>query len=311
MKRFLVPAMMAAALLSGAAPAAAVTPPPLPAASTSFNAGSLHVDVYGTAGKPALVFIPGLTCGPWEWSRQIALFAPDYRIYALTLPGFDGLAAISTPPFATVSADFWKMLAAQHIDKPVVIGHSLGGTTGILLAEQHSNLLRGVIAVDGLPLLPGLDKMTPAQRQTAATQMQTMMGAASTPAAFESAEKTYVLPYLMTSPQDVAAVAPLVSRSDPAGTSAWLAADMEQDLRPGLTAITVPLFEIAPFDPTLDPRNPQSPFATSADKQAYYTSLLAGDATAKVQMVPNSRHFIMYDQPQALDALLQSDLKAM
>jgi pimeloyl-ACP methyl ester carboxylesterase len=294
MKRFLLAAALA--VFAATASAQATVPPPLPAPAKSFDAGSLHVDVYGTPGRRALVFIPGLTCGPWAWSGEIARLSPAYTIYALTLPGFDGHPTINTPLFQTVSADFWTLLQTESIVKPTVIGHSLGGTLAIMLAEQHSDKLAGVISVDGLPTFPGMDRMTADQRAQAGAQMTAAMAQASTPAQFAAMEKTYVLPNLMTSADDIAVVAPLTARSDPAATAAWTSEDLAIDLRPQLTKVSTPLLVIAPFDAAFEGKV----LPDAAAKRSYYESLLANDPAADVQMIEASRHFIMYDQPQKL-----------
>lgn len=227
-------------------------------------------------------------------------------MYALTLPGFDGVKPVAGPLFARVSNDFWQLLQSQNVAHPVLIGHSLGGTLGIMLAEQHSERLGGVLAVDGMPIFPGMERQTPAQRAQAAMQIATMLASASTPAQFEMAERTYSLPYMVTSAGDVNAIAPLAARSDAAASGAWMAEDMQLDLRPNLHDITVPLLEVAPYDPAVDSR-----FAASAAaKQASYAGLLAGDPSAKVQIIEHSRHFIMYDQPAALDAAIRNFLNS-
>jgi len=288
MKLTIAAGVLAAAALSFTAPASASLPPPLPRPNTSFQSGSLHVDVYGTAGKPALIFIPGLLCGPWEWAGEIAQFSRKYTIYALTLPGFDGRPAIPGPLFPRVTADFWSMLDAQRIERPTVIGHSLGGTLAIVLGEQHPQRLRAIVAVDGLPVFPGMENLSAEQRQAAAQRLSAALASARNPQAFEQTEKTYVLPALMSSPGDVAAVAPLMAKSDPQAAAQWAAEDLRMDARADLSKITVPLLEIAP-EGALVP---------------YYKTLVAGDPTATVEAVGNSRHFIMYDQPQALHALI-------
>lgn len=301
MNRALMTAAFAACVSFAAAPAYAAGQPPLPKPAASFEAGSMHVDVYGETGKPAIVFIPGLTCGPWEFSREIAQFAPKYTVYALTLPGFDGQPALQTQtPFETVSSDFWTMLQTHSIQKPIVVGHSLGGTLAIDLAEQHPERLAAIVAADGLPVFPGFENMTAAQRAQAGERMKTMMSQAQTPAQFQFAEQTYVLPALMTSPADIAAVAPLVAKSDPKATGVWAAEDTAMDLRPGLKNISVPLLEIAPYDPVTE----ASHFKNAPALRAYYASLLAGAPRAQVQVVENSRHFMMYDQPERFDAIL-------
>lgn len=305
MRRFFLASILAIGWLGAAAPARAAIPPPLPAATDSFDAGSLHVNMYGTAGRRAVVFIPGLTCGPWEWSGEINQLDSKYTVYALTLPGFDGRPAIKSPLFATVSADFWTMLQTHNIVKPVVIAHSMGGTLAILLAEQNPGKLGGVISVDGLPTFPGMDRMTADQRAQAAAQMTAAMASATTPEQFAAMEKNYVLPTLMTSPEDIAAVAPLTARSDPAATAAWTTEDIGLDLRKDLTKITTPLLVIAPYDAALESKV----LPDAAAKKSYYETLLANDPAANVQTIEPSRHFVMYDQPQKLHDAIATFLR--
>lgn len=296
MRRLVLACALALSVLSSATPAFA----------ESFQSGSLKVDVYGAAGKPALVFIPGLTCGPWEWSREIARYAPAYRIYALTLPGFDGQPGAKTPLVTTVEADFWNLLETRQIKNPTLIGHSLGGTLAISLAEQHPDRLRAVIAVDGLPIFPGMDFMSEAQRNTMAAQTAAMM--AATPQAQFAESQKRTLPYLVTSPKDVDAIANAAAKTDPLVAAEWAKEDLLADFRPQLKNAAVPILEIAPFDPKLDPFGPAK-FADAAAKQRYYESLFAGAPQAKVHVIQPSRHFIMYDQPAALDAALDAALR--
>jgi pimeloyl-ACP methyl ester carboxylesterase len=309
MKRPVFASVLAAITLWFSTPSQAAAPPELPKAAASFNAGSLHVDVYGTAGKPAVVFIPGLTCGPWEWSSEIRQFAQDYMIYALTLPGFDGNAPASGDPFTTATADFWTMLQQHNVVKPIVIGHSLGGTLGFLLAEQHPDRLRGLIAVDGMPVFPGMELAAPADRKAIAARMSAMLASISTPAQFEFAEKAYSLPYMVTAKSDIESIARLAARSDPKATARWMQDDVALDLRPQLSTITIPVLEIAPFDAQSDPARPAK-IASAEAKQAYYASLLAGDPSAAVAVIEPSRHFVMYDQPRKLHAVIVRFLRS-
>ena len=307
MKRLVLTSALALSTLCFSTPVCAAIPPPLPNPSSSFRAGGMRVDVYGTPGKQALIFIPGLTCGPWEWSGEIAQAGASYTIYALTLPGFDGNPSVQAHPFETVSADFWKMLAQHAITKPILIGHSLGGTLGIMLAEQHSDRLRGVVAVDGLPVFPGSERQSLQERAAGAQRFGAMLSSVSTPQQFELAEKMYSLPYMMTSKDDIASAARLSAKSDPKASGAWAAEDFTLDLRPQLNNVRVPILEIGPYDPMLE----KTLFRDAAAKQAYYASLLSNDATAKVEIVEDSRHFIMYDQPGRLHAALAAFLQTL
>jgi pimeloyl-ACP methyl ester carboxylesterase len=108
---------------------------------------------------------------------------------------------------------------------------------------------------------------------------------------------------LVTSKADVDAIAHLSAKSSPQATAQWVQTDMLLDLREQLSQITIPLLEIAPFDPQFDPEGSAKTPSAQA-KQAYYASLLSGVASARVTVVQPSRHFIMYDQPQQLHTVL-------
>ncbi len=286
--------------------AAAAIPPPLPTPVAAFDVGSLHVSQYGT-GAQALIFIPGLTCGPWEWSGQINHFAPQYTVYALTLPGFDGQRPIGGPLFATTTADFWRFLDERHIVKPVVIGHSLGGTMGFMLGTQHPKRLGGVISLDGLPVFPAAVFM-PAASMAAMAARVAAQTAAMTPAQFAAYEQKTVLPDYVTSAQDVAAIAALVAKSNPAASGRWFQEDLTLDLRPELPKATVPILLLAPYDATADA---QFRIPSMEAKRGFYAGIVKGAPNVTITMIPNARHFAMYDQPDAVTNDIASFLTSL
>ena len=283
-----------------------------PAAVVSFESGTLHVDVYGH-GPRSVVLIPGLASGPWAWYGTIdALLAGDgsgrYTIYSLTLPGFDGrLPSEKAPLFDTFAIDFWALLADKNISKPVVVGHSLGGTLAIALAEEHPERLAGIVAVDGLPVFPGLANATPAQRQAVAQQIYATF--AGLDAAGElSAERTYMASVATNQPALVDEMAADAARSDAKSIGEWASEDALTDLRPALNRITIPFLEIMPYNPpdAVPPTN-----YTQAQTQAFYESLLAGAPTARVLAIAPSRHFVMLDRPDAFDTALTQFLTSV
>jgi len=290
--------------LFASAPAFAAVPPPMPAASATFDVGSIHVQQFGS-GPKSLIFIPGLTCGPWEWSGEIGRLASRYTVYALTLPGFDGQPSVAAPLFPRVTGDIWTLIAQRHIEKPVVIGHSLGGTTGFMLATQHPERLGGVIALDGLPIYPTDVFSTPdkvaAMADAAAAKM-----AAIPQAEFAAYEKSGSIPYLVTAPADVDAISALTGKSDPKAAAQWFKEDLELDLRPQLVAATVPILLLAPYDAALEGKY----LPNAAAKQAFYAGIVKNAPQASVVVIPNARHFAMYDQPKATSDAIDAFLAA-
>jgi pimeloyl-ACP methyl ester carboxylesterase len=300
-------AVLAIALTFGAVSGApAATLPPAPTPSASFDAGSLHVDRYGS-GPQALVLVPGLASGPWTWYGTIAHFSAQYTIYAITLPGFDGRPATSkTPLFATFAADFWQMLADKNIASPVVVGHSLGGTLAFLLAQQHPERLRAIVAVDGLPVFPLLAGKT-AQERAAMAQQAAAQYASLDPAKALAYETNFMRTIGTRDASLVGTTAALEAKSDPKAVAAWLEEDLTADLRPNLSKISIPTLEIMPYDAAF-----YASFGLSeAANLAFYRSLVAGAPYARVAVISPARHFAMLDQPDAFYALLTQFLSSL
>jgi pimeloyl-ACP methyl ester carboxylesterase len=299
-------ALLLAAPLAASAPlaAAAASLPTLPAADAQFDAGSLHVSRFGHGD--AVVLLPGLTTGPWEWSDLIRHLAPSHTVYAVALPGFDGRPAATPPLFARVTADFWAMLDAQKIARPVVIGHSLGGTLAILLGEQHPEKLRAIVALDGLPVFPGMESLTAEQRAGAGQQASAQIAGQSHDRllAFEKQYMRSAGGVLDAQLSDQ--IAELEANSDANATAQWLREDLASDTRAGLAKITVPLLEIVPYN---EPDLANSPAKYTEDqKVGYYRTLLSGAPRLQVVSISPARHFAMFDQPDKLDAIVDGFL---
>ena len=300
-------AVSAALALVAPLGASAASPPAAPNIDASFDGGSIQIDRYGKGDAgDAVVLLPGLTAGTWEWFDTIRHLAPSHTVYAVSLAGFDGHRPATPPLFDRFTSDFWSFIATQHVARPVIVGHSLGGTLAILLGEQHPERLRGIVALDGMPLLPGMERVNAEQRATGAQGVATQI-AAETHAQLLDYEKGYMRgPGGVLDPDLADQLAELEARSDPPTVAEWLLEDLTGDLRPDLAKISVPLLEIAPYNA---PDIMNAPVQYSADDKAqYYGTLLAG--APKLQVIPISpaRHFAMYDQPRQFFAILDTFL---
>ncbi len=280
---------------------AMAAPPP----SATFDAGSVHVEQYGS-GSPALVLIPGLTDSGKVWDATVAHYAGSHTIYVLTLPGFGGRPAIAAPMIDTVVRDIGGFL--PRAGKPVVIGHSLGGFLAIRLAERYSNLIAGAVSIDGLPVFAGMDTLSADTRAAIAGKAASQIATLS-PAQFEAGQKQQLA--YMTKPANVDTALTFSQGADVPATAEYMKEMLSADIRPDLPKVTVPLLLMGPFDAAIDPQNPYVPETTSSAKQAYYSKLIAGDPKAKVVIIDDSRHFIMLDQPAAFYAALDAFLASV
>ena len=292
---------MRTVVFAGAACALALLTPAFGAAPpASFEVGALTVEQ--TEGKgPPLIFIPGLASGSWTWKAEAKRLSAGHAIYLVTVAGFDGRKAVPGTTLDSLSNDLRTLIESRHLDKPVLVGHSMGGTLAMSFATEHSNLISGVVAVDGLPVFPGTesagDRGAFAQRARAQIENQT-------PEQFAAYQQTYMKQVGSIDEGKAKTIAELSSRSDPRAVGDFAAQLLMLDLRPKLGAIKVPVIEISPFN--------APDFAAmgvdEAGKTNYYRMLLGGIERLEVLSVSPARHFVMFDQPEKFAAALDQAL---
>lgn len=270
-----------------------------------FESGGLLVERHGRRGRP-LVLIPGLGSGAWVWQETIRQLREDYTLYVVTLPGFDGRPAPQGAPFEGARAALRELIAARKLDKPVLVGHSMGATLAFALAQDLGGGIGGVVALDGLPVFPGTENMPPEQRPQAAAGVRARL-ASSPPQAYAEQQRAYMRGQGVLDIGKADDLTALALRSDREAVGAYMADVLALDLRPGLARITAPVLVLAPyyeFDAMQDSM-------TMAAKVEHYRSLLEGAPRVEVVPIAPARHFLMIDQPQAVTAQLRQFLKRL
>lgn len=299
-------AALALGTLPGAHAADAVPTPNRYAATIApaerFEIGGVLVERHGSGGRP-LILIPGLASGSWVWQDTVRAFAPDHAVYVLTLPGFDGRPPAGPAPFAAARAAVEDLIASRHLDKPVIVGHSLGGILALAVAEDKPAAVGGIVSIDGLPVMPGTEDMPPQQRDQFADRTRLQIGR-QPPALFAQQQQAYMRTIGVLDMSRADALAQLTARSDPASVGAWAADVLTLDLRPGLKTIQAPVLTIVPY---LDLDSAQQGL-TPAAKADYYRALMEGTPKLQVVTVAPARHFAMFDQPEAVTAAIRTFL---
>ncbi|HUH26959.1 alpha/beta hydrolase [Gelidibacter sp.] len=107
-------------------------------------------------GKQALFFIPGFASSGEVWEDTLTPFEENFTCYTFTMAGFAGEA-----PQNPITFDHWKSEIANYIKKeninrPILIGHSMGGGLALALAADYPELIEKIVVVDGLPALMAL-----------------------------------------------------------------------------------------------------------------------------------------------------------
>lgn len=109
-------------------------------------------------GKKAIIFIPGFACSGEVWSETKKEFENEYTCYALTMAGFAGVKPQPNMSFKNWASSIVHFIKENKIDKPILVGHSMGGGLAMAIASDFPELVSKLIVVDALPCLQALSK---------------------------------------------------------------------------------------------------------------------------------------------------------
>jgi len=243
---------------------------------------------------PAVILIPGLASSGDVWQSTVETLQNDYQLHILTLAGFAGTAPL---PSAQWQGGFLKRqqqailhyIAEQQLDRPVVIGHSLGGYLALALAANASDKIGGAINVDGLPALGALFA------QTAAAANQNATSESQAPQPSTGFDPMQIAKGMTNNEAWQQRIVKDMSRSDGMTSGRVMGELMQADLRPQLVNIQVPVL-------TLGALQNGAPYATPAQVQRNYQTQLATAPTQyhSFAFAADSKHFIMADAPDWL-----------
>ncbi|MGA8025698.1 MAG: alpha/beta hydrolase [Bryobacteraceae bacterium] len=253
---------------------------------------SFTIDVEGH-GKP-VILVPGLGCSAEVWNETVAhLNAGNFQTHALTLAGFGGTAPIHTDHYVqTVRDDLAAYIKQNHLDHPIIIGHSLGGFLALSLAASYPNLPGKIISVDGLPYLAALinPAITPegAQNMSAGIRKSIETGSEQQ----YQAMQRETIASMITSPANIDRELKVDLKSDRNTVAEAMSEMMTTDLRNDISKITEPALVLGSWIAYKDYG------ATHDSSLALYSKQFEKLPGTKIVMNDTSKHFIQLDAPE-------------
>ncbi len=249
---------------------------------------SFHVDVTGH-GKP-MILIPGFASSGKTWDSTVAHYQSHYECHVLTLAGFAGQPRIEAPFLETVRNDLAAYIREKKMDKPVIVGHSLGGVLALWLAETEPNLVGPLVIVDSLPFLSAVmnPKATVESTKAQAEQMRKMYSGPAT----EQSEKMgeTAVKGMVTSPADFEMVMAWTRQSDRRAMGDAIYDMMTTDLRSDLDKIVSPTLVIGTWIA-------YKQYATRAEVEQNFRRQYAKLKGYDLVLADKARHFVMLDDP--------------
>jgi pimeloyl-ACP methyl ester carboxylesterase len=102
-------------------------------------AGRFHYLSWGTAGpdRPAVVLLHGVSSSAKSWVRVGPALADHYRVYALDMRGHGESPKLPAGNYGLrqTADDAVAFIRALALERPVLIGHSWGGATAMMVAS--------------------------------------------------------------------------------------------------------------------------------------------------------------------------------
>jgi 3-oxoadipate enol-lactonase len=95
---------------------------------------------------PAVVFLHGIGGNARIWARQLASFAAaGFRPVALDLPGYGSREPVDRMDFDMLAADVEAQVARLGLDRPIMVGHSMGGMVAQTLLRRGPRAWRAAV----------------------------------------------------------------------------------------------------------------------------------------------------------------------
>ena len=262
------------------------------ATTASHQFVSDRISVVARGSGPDVILIPGLA-GHREdaWGGVIETLDDRYRLHLVQVNGFAGVAPGANaegPVSAPVAEEIARYIRESDLDRPAAIGHSMGGTIGMMLAARHPDTVGRLMVVDMMPSMAPFfgpagetpDGLRGIADQTRAQILEAPPGTGFIAQLFEG---------MTLDAQRQTVLMRLARESDRRTVADAFHELIVTDVRPELSRITAPVTVLYTQPPNV-PVPPQEFDASMA-------GLYAAAPNARLVRIDHSRHFIQWDQP--------------
>jgi len=249
-----------------------------------------HISVTETGKGSPVILIPGLSSPRAVWDGVAPELAKTHRVILVQVNGFagdDAGANLKPGVLDGIVGDLHGYIAKHKLQGAAVVGHSMGGLVGLMLAKAQPGDVGKLMIVDSLPwygMLFGPSATVDAVKPQAAAMRDRFAASYGKP---DAAANQAMAARFALRPDAQAKVADWMGKTDVRVSAEAMYEDMITDLRGDMGKIATPITMLYPTSAAL-PKAAAEPLYTAAYKDAPHATLVE---------VPDSAHFIMLDQP--------------
>lgn len=264
----------------------------------------MDVKVIGK-GAP-MIFIPGLNSSSEVFTETCEAVKKEHTCYLLQLPGFAGQAPLSNLDhdyLNTIRDSVIHLIDSKKLKHVTLVGHSLGGTLGLMIAMKPSQSIDKLVIIDSLPFYAAAQNpaaSAEAMRPVAANIRNGMLS--------QSAEDYHNgaitnLQGMSNNPDRTTTLIKWLDDSDRNTTSLAMYDMMTTDLRQDIAAIKQPILVLGAWAAY------KNYGATKDSTKALFAAQYAQAKNVTIEMADTSYHFIPWDEPQWLEQRIKAFLK--
>jgi pimeloyl-ACP methyl ester carboxylesterase len=255
-------------------------------------------------GRP-MILIPGLSSSGEVWDTTVARYRDRFECHVLTVAGFAGVPRVAAPMLDKVRDGLADYIRKQKLDRPVIIGHSLGGFVALDFAAKYPDLPGRLVIVDSYPFFGGIGQpnATPDSARAQAAQMRQYMGA-QTQDEYERYVKSGASSRAMVEKDaDFSRIVAWGLISDRTAVTDAMVELFSADLRDDIAKIKVPTLVLGTW---IGYKQYTDHARTEANLRSQYAKL----AGVEIQVTDTAHHFIMWDDPTWMFGRLDRFLNA-
>jgi pimeloyl-ACP methyl ester carboxylesterase len=232
-------------------------------------------------GRP-MILIPGLSASGETWDTTVEHFKDRYECHVLTVAGFAGVPRVAAPMLDRVRDGIAEYAREKKLDKPLIVGHSLGGFLALAVAEKYPALPGKLVIVDGYPFYATIfdPATTPEKAKELAAQMRHYVGDESQDDYERYVKAGIGTRRMVTAESDFQRIVAWGLASDKTAVADAMAELILTDLRDGLAAVKCPTLVLAEH--------------MGAAERAQFAKL----AGAEIENNETALHFLMWDDPK-------------
>lgn len=107
----------------------------------------LHYKILGETGKP-IIILHGLFGTSDNWQTLGKEFSKNHKVYLVDARNHGLSPHDDEMSYVAMANDLKELIELEKIEKPIVIGHSMGGKIAMYFAQLYPELLDKLIVVD-------------------------------------------------------------------------------------------------------------------------------------------------------------------